>query len=288
MGFTAASLEVAWRRLHGGIFSSPFSFPCIFPSIPHVSLPQILGQARIFYAMASDGLLPPIFARIHPKYQTPYYTTIITGVVASIIAGLFPIDVLGEMVSIGTLFAFGIVCAGVIVLRYKQPGLKRPFRVPLFPYTPILGVLTAFGQMVALPAGSWLRLFLWMLLGCAIYFFYGRHKAIPYAVRRAALLGIRPAEAVGVNRDGGAAEWAAAFAATDSGAKGGAGGGFGDVYGELEVSRSAAGVGESVSASAAADVVVVPSPLAATARSADDVRMQRVAAAMKREGEALR
>jgi APA family basic amino acid/polyamine antiporter len=138
---------------------------------------MLMGQPRIFYSMSRDGLLPPVFGRVHPKYQTPHITTILTGVVAAFVAGLFPIGLLGELVSIGTLLAFVIVCAGVLVLRYKQPDLPRPFRTPLVPIVPILGILICFGLMAFLPLDTWIRLLVWLALGLAIYFFYGRHHS---------------------------------------------------------------------------------------------------------------
>jgi len=106
-----------------------------------VVLVMLMGQPRVFYSMARDGLLPPVFGKVHPKYKTPYVTTILTGIIAAVMAGLFPIGLLGELVSIGTLLAFVIVCAGVIALRYKSPNLARPFRTPLVPLVPILGIL---------------------------------------------------------------------------------------------------------------------------------------------------
>lgn len=139
-----------------------------------VILILLLGQPRIFYSMSKDGLLPPIFSKVHPKFQTPYITTILTGVVAGIVAGLFPIGLLGELVSIGTLLAFVIVCGGVIVLRYKHPDIKRHFKVPLFPLVPILGMLSSGAVMLMLPGNTWFRLILWMGIGLLIYFFYGK------------------------------------------------------------------------------------------------------------------
>ena len=142
-----------------------------------VVLVMLMGQPRIFYAMARDGLLPPIFGKVHPKFKTPYVATIITGAVAMVFGGLFPIDILGELVSIGTLLAFIIVCAGVLVLRYRSPDLHRPFKTPFVPLVPILGIGTCGFMMAFLPSTTWLRLGLWMALGLLIYFFYGRHHS---------------------------------------------------------------------------------------------------------------
>jgi basic amino acid/polyamine antiporter, APA family len=143
-----------------------------------VILVMLMAQPRIFFSMAKDGLLPPAFGRVHAKYQTPYVSTIITGVVAAAVAGLFPIGLLGELVSIGTLLAFAIVCGGVLVLRYKSPELERPFKTPFFPAVPILGILSAFGVMAMLPLDTWLRLIVWMVIGVAIYFGYGRAHSV--------------------------------------------------------------------------------------------------------------
>ncbi len=142
-----------------------------------VVLVMLLGQPRIFYAMSKDGLLPPLFSRVHPKFQTPYVSTIITGCVAAVIAGLFPIGLLGELVSIGTLLAFVIVSAGVLVMRYRSPNLHRPFRTPLVPLVPILAILICGYMMSGLPADTWLRLLIWLAIGQVIYFLYGRHNS---------------------------------------------------------------------------------------------------------------
>ena len=142
-----------------------------------VILVMMLGQPRIFYAMSKDGLLPPSFAKIHPRFKTPYFSTIITGSVAALFAGILPINILGELVSIGTLLAFAIVCIGVIFLRVKRPDLKRPFRTPLVPLVPVLGAGICLIQMYSLPFDTWLRLIIWMALGLLIYFTYGIRKS---------------------------------------------------------------------------------------------------------------
>lgn len=139
-----------------------------------VVLVMLLAQPRIFYTMSRDGLLPPVFGKVHPKFQTPYIATIITGLVAMVIAGAFPIALLGELVSIGTLLAFVIVCAGVWVLRVRSPTLHRPFKTPWVPAVPIGGILICGYMMFGLPADTWYRLLIWMGLGLLIYFAYGR------------------------------------------------------------------------------------------------------------------
>jgi APA family basic amino acid/polyamine antiporter len=144
-----------------------------------VILVMLMGQPRIFLSMAKDGLLPPAFARVHPKYRTPHITTIATGAVVTAAAGLLPLNVLGQLVSIGTLFAFTLVCIGIVVLRKLRPETPRPFRTPFVPLVPILGAGICLLQMASLPADTWLRLFIWMAIGLFIYFGYGcRHSKL--------------------------------------------------------------------------------------------------------------
>jgi basic amino acid/polyamine antiporter, APA family len=144
-----------------------------------VVLVMLMGQPRIFFSMSRDGLLPAAFGKVHPRFQTPYITTIVTGVVAALVAGFFPIALLGELVSIGTLLAFVIVCFGVMMLRYKRPNIPRPFRTPLVPIVPILGIAICGYMMYSLPPDTWIRLIVWMVIGLLIYFGYSiRHSKV--------------------------------------------------------------------------------------------------------------
>lgn len=169
----AVGIDAAGDKLH---WLRPFIKIGAIAGLSSVVLVLLLGQPRIFYTMSKDGFLPSMFAKVHERFRTPYITTILTGCVAMVIAGLFPIEILGEMVSIGTLFAFAIVCAGVFILRIKRPELNRPFRTPLWPVVSLLGVITAVIQMASLPLATWSRLIVWMAIGLCIYFFYGRRN----------------------------------------------------------------------------------------------------------------
>lgn len=142
-----------------------------------VVLVMLMGQPRIFYIMANDGLLPPIFGKVHPKFGTPHYSTIITGGIAAVIAGLLPIGLLGHLVSIGTLFAFVIVCAGILVLRRRRPDLPRPFKTPWVPFVPVVGIVSCSALMLGLGLDTWIRLAVWSALGLAVYFGYGKRNS---------------------------------------------------------------------------------------------------------------
>jgi APA family basic amino acid/polyamine antiporter len=146
--------------------------------ITSVLLVLLLSQARVLLAMARDGLIPrEFFAAVHPRFRTPHKGTILTGILVAAVAALFPLKLLADLVNIGTLMAFVIVCAAVIVMRRTNPDLPRPFRTPFVPLVPILGILANLSMMFALGWENWLRLFVWLAVGLVIYFTYGRHRS---------------------------------------------------------------------------------------------------------------
>jgi APA family basic amino acid/polyamine antiporter len=138
-----------------------------------VVLGSLLGQPRILLAMADDGLLPPAIARCHPRYKTPHVATVITGVIFGLVAGVFPLDILADLISIGILLAFAVVCIGVLIMRRTRPDVPRPFRVPWAPFTCVLGAVYCAAMTYFLSNGTWLRLVFWTALGFAIYGLYG-------------------------------------------------------------------------------------------------------------------
>lgn len=143
-----------------------------------VMLVMLLGQTRVLYAMANDGLLPgKFFSAVHPKYRTPYKNTILVGLLAAIVGSVTPIDDIGKMVNIGTLLAFVIVCIAILILRNTNPGQHRPFRTPWVPFVPIMGILFNGYMMYKLGWVNWARLIIWLIIGLFIYFFYGRHHS---------------------------------------------------------------------------------------------------------------
>jgi len=139
-----------------------------------VILVLLTGMPRILYSMSNDGLLPPIMGKVHRKYRTPYVTTIIVGAIVAVISGLFPIDLIGELVSIGTLLAFAMVCVSIMILRISRPGLDRPFKTPMVYFIGTAGALGCLYLAISLPGSTWVRLAVWTVIGMLIYFLYGR------------------------------------------------------------------------------------------------------------------
>lgn len=171
VGIDAAGSGLAWLR--------PLIKLGAIAGLSSVLLVMLLGQSRIFYSMSRDGLLPAKFGEIHRRFKTPWLATTTTGVLALVMAAIFPIGFLGELVSIGALLAFIMVCVGVWVMRRTKPEVVRPFRTPWVPLVPLLGILFSGAQMVALPRDTWLRLVLWMAIGLVVYLTYGhRHSKL--------------------------------------------------------------------------------------------------------------
>jgi len=150
----------------------------IIAGFSSVILVMLLGQSRVFYAMGKDGLLPSFFSHLHPKFQTPYKANLVILVIVGLFAAFIPGDIVGDMSSIGTLFAFILVCISVIVLRKTEPDMKREFKTPLVPFVPILGVIVCFAMIYGLGWLNWLRLIVWMVLGVIVYFSYSKNNSI--------------------------------------------------------------------------------------------------------------
>jgi APA family basic amino acid/polyamine antiporter len=142
-------------------------------------LVMLLGQSRVFFSMSKDGLLPKWASSIHPRFRTPWVSTIVVGIIVAMLPGFLPIDQLAKLVNIGTLLAFTIVCAGVWVLRVRHPDMHRPFKTPFVPVVPILGILSAFFLMTRLPPITWEVMIGWLLFGLIIYFGYSiKHSKV--------------------------------------------------------------------------------------------------------------
>jgi APA family basic amino acid/polyamine antiporter len=170
---TAAPLALAFELVGQGWAAKIISLGAIC-GITTVILVLLLGQSRVLFAMARDRLLPEGLAKVHPRFGTPYVITIVTSVIIAILAGFLPLSKLSELTSIGTLFAFVVVSLGVIILRRTRPDLPRAFRVPGVPWLPLLAVLACFWLMLNLPVDTWVRFVIWMVIGCGLYFTYGR------------------------------------------------------------------------------------------------------------------
>jgi APA family basic amino acid/polyamine antiporter len=167
--------------------------------ITSVLLVMTLSQPRVLLAMARDGLLPPkFFAAIHSRFKTPWKSTILTGIFVATLGGLLPLNVLAELVNIGTLLAFTIVCGAVLIMRKTHPDAERPFKVPFMPLTPILGIVTCLILMFSLPWENWMRLAIWLVIGFGIYFSYGiRHSHLAKALdHEIAKHGLSPAGSI--------------------------------------------------------------------------------------------
>jgi APA family basic amino acid/polyamine antiporter len=175
---TAAPVSMAFRHVGLGWAEAIIAAAGV-AGITSVLLVMMLSGPRVFLAMARDGLVPQsFFGAVHPRFRTPYKTTILIGVFVAVLAGLLPIDALLHLTNIGTLLAFVIVCTAVLIMRVKHPEAERPFKAPFYPFVPILGILCCLLLMFSLPVANWWRLFAWLALGFVIYFAYGRSHSV--------------------------------------------------------------------------------------------------------------
>jgi APA family basic amino acid/polyamine antiporter len=174
---TAEPLATAFSALGMHWTAGIISLGAVFATTSVLVVFQ-MGQPRIFFSMARDGLLPPWAAKIHPKYRTPHVTTILTGVFVAVFAGFANIDEIVQLTNIGTLFAFVLVAVGILILRRTDPDRPRPFRTPLVPAVPLLAIVSCGYLMVELPWDTWLRFIVWLAIGLAIYFLYGARRSV--------------------------------------------------------------------------------------------------------------
>jgi APA family basic amino acid/polyamine antiporter len=172
----AAPLSVALSRIPHPWLGTAMNL-AVLAGLTSVMLVMLLGQSRVFYSMSRDGLLPPLFSRVHPRFRTPWLSNLLLMCFVSLFAAFAPISVVGSMTNIGTMFAFALVCGGIIIMRRTHASAPRPFRTPLVPLVPILGILCNFGLMLGLGKGNWARLVVWLAIGMLIYFMYGRHNS---------------------------------------------------------------------------------------------------------------
>ena len=173
----AAPVGLAADRMGIGWFAALIQLGALI-GITTAILVLLYGQCRIFATMANDGLMPPVFSRVHPRLKTPWMSQILIGVIVAAIAAVAPIETLSELVGVGTLFSFLMVCASVVRLRHLEPHATRPFRVPVVPLVPVLGILSCLGLMAGLAPLTWARLVVWIAIGLIIYFAYGRSRAV--------------------------------------------------------------------------------------------------------------
>ncbi|MCX3062570.1 amino acid permease [Streptomyces beihaiensis] len=171
-----APLADAFKAVGHPWFAGVISFGAAV-GLTTVCMILLLGQTRVFFAMSRDGLLPRFFSHVHPKFRTPYRPTILLGVIIAVIAGFTSLSALADLVNIGTLFAFVVVAIGVLVLRRTRPDLPRAFRTPFVPVIPVLSVCASLWLMLNLPAETWIRFGVWMVIGFVVYFLYSRHSS---------------------------------------------------------------------------------------------------------------
>jgi len=169
----AAPVVNTMKRLHFGDVRLAVLIGALMGMISSLLVFQ-LGQARVWFAMSRDGLLPPVFSRVHPRFRTPDFSTWVAGIVVGIPAGLLDIGTLADLSNIGTLFAFALVAGGVLILRYREPERPRAFRAPGGPLAPVVTILTCVLLMAGLPITNWIRFFVWLVIGLVVYYFYGR------------------------------------------------------------------------------------------------------------------
>jgi APA family basic amino acid/polyamine antiporter len=163
--------------MHGFGWLAKLVTVAILAGFSSVILVMLLGQSRVFYSMSKDGLVPPVFSQLHPKFKTPYKSNMLFFVFVGLFSAFVPGEIVGDMTSIGTLFAFILVCAGVMILRKSNPETPRPFRTPWVPIVPILGIIVCGAMIFGLGPPNWYRLLIWMAIGFFIYFGYSRRNA---------------------------------------------------------------------------------------------------------------